>query len=140
MGWILTDGQTPGFQRELSVTRGDEREAEIALLQRDGTIQITGNGRLLAHYLSALKYVKEKTRGLENRRPPFCQICIIFTHLKLWIASARHNFKWVKSPIEKFYPSGPDYIRSIHFLLGHYISSFEHVKIKVTQSKIFKNR
>ena len=23
----------------------------------------------------------------------------IFTHLKLWIASARHNFKWVKIPI-----------------------------------------
>ena len=24
----------------------------------------------------------------------------IFTHLKLWVASARHNFKWVKIPIE----------------------------------------
>ena len=23
----------------------------------------------------------------------------IFTHLKLWIASARHNFKWVKIQI-----------------------------------------
>ena len=31
---------------------------------------------------------------------PICQIWIIFTHLKLWIASARHNFKWVKIPIE----------------------------------------
>ena len=28
------------------------------------------------------------------------QIWRIFTHLKLWIASARHNFKWVKIPIE----------------------------------------
>ena len=27
-------------------------------------------------------------------------IWIIFTHLKLWIASARHNFKWVKIQIE----------------------------------------
>ena len=25
---------------------------------------------------------------------------IISTHLKLWIASARHNFKWVKIQIE----------------------------------------
>ena len=27
-------------------------------------------------------------------------IWIISTHLKLWIASARHNFKWVKIQIE----------------------------------------
>ena len=33
---------------------------------------------------------------------PSCQILIIFTHLKLWIASARHNFKWVKIQIELF--------------------------------------
>ena len=32
----------------------------------------------------------------------FCQIWIIFTHLKLWIASARHSFKWVKIQIEWF--------------------------------------
>ena len=38
----------------------------------------------------------------ENSWPPFCQIWIIFTHLKLWIASARHNFKWVKIQIESF--------------------------------------
>ena len=24
------------------------------------------------------------------------QILVIFTHLKLWVAVARHNFKWVK--------------------------------------------
>ena len=34
--------------------------------------------------------------------PLFCEICIIFTHLKLWIALARHNFKWVKILIELF--------------------------------------
>ena len=38
----------------------------------------------------------------ENSWPLFCQIRIIFTHLKLWIASARHNFKWVKIQIELF--------------------------------------
>ena len=38
----------------------------------------------------------------ENSWPPFCPIWIIFTHLKLWIASARHNFKWVKIEIEQF--------------------------------------
>ena len=26
----------------------------------------------------------------------------IFTHLKLWVAVARHNFKWVKIRIIKF--------------------------------------
>ena len=26
---------------------------------------------------------------------PFKQILVIFTQLKLWIAVARHNFKWV---------------------------------------------
>ena len=31
---------------------------------------------------------------------PFCQIWIIFTYLRLWIASARHNFKWVKIQIK----------------------------------------
>ena len=24
------------------------------------------------------------------------RILVIFTHLKLWVAVARHNFKWVK--------------------------------------------
>ena len=27
------------------------------------------------------------------------QICVIFIHLKLWIAVAIHNFKWVKNKI-----------------------------------------
>ena len=39
---------------------------------------------------------------MENGWPPFCQVWIIFTHLKLWIASARHNFRLVKIPIEYF--------------------------------------
>ena len=55
---------------------------------------------LLAHQIPAFGYVKDKTWPqstlFQNRWPPFWQIWIIFTHLKLWIASARHNFKWVK--------------------------------------------
>ena len=31
----------------------------------------------------------------------YWQIWIISTHLKLWIASARHNFKWVKISIKE---------------------------------------
>ena len=50
------------------------------------------------------KHVKDKmwhqSAIFENSWPPFCQIWIIFTQLKLWIASARHNFKWVKIQIE----------------------------------------
>ena len=33
---------------------------------------------------------------------PFSQIWIIFTHLKLWLADAIHNFEWVKIQIEYF--------------------------------------
>ena len=59
---------------------------------------------VLAHYVPLFKYVKDKiwhqSARFENSWPPFCQIWIIFTHLKLWIASARHNFKWVKIQIE----------------------------------------
>ena len=36
----------------------------------------------------------------EKRWPSFCQIWIIFTHLRSWIASARHNLKWVKIQIK----------------------------------------
>ena len=28
------------------------------------------------------------------------QICVIFSHLKLWVAVARHNFKWLKIKIK----------------------------------------
>ena len=52
----------------------------------------------------AFKHVENKTWHesaiFKNSWPSFCQIWIIFTHLKLWIASARHNFKWVKTQIE----------------------------------------
>ena len=41
-------------------------------------------------------YTGLHTIPFENSWPSFCQIWIIFTHLKLCIASARHNFKWVK--------------------------------------------
>ena len=53
------------------------------------------------HILNMLKMkCNIKSVRFEKSWPPFFQICIIFTHLKLWIASARHNFKWVKIQIE----------------------------------------
>ena len=58
-----------------------------------------------------------KAARFEKCWPPFCQIWIIFTHLKLWIASARHNFKWVKILIEKF--GG---WRVIYFIMANYVA------------------
>ena len=59
---------------------------------------------LLAHSVPTFKHVKDKmwhqSARFEKSWPTFCQIWIIFTHLKLWIASATHNFKWVKIQIE----------------------------------------
>ena len=33
-----------------------------------------------------------------------CSFTVIFTHLKLCVATATHNFKWVKSTITQIYP------------------------------------
>ena len=53
------------------------------------------------HILNMLKINYDiKSASFENSCPPFCQIWIIFTRLKLWIASARHNFKGVKIHIK----------------------------------------
>ena len=43
-------------------------------------------------------YVVELTPWIDVRLQSLSNetFAIIFTHLKLWIASARHNFKWVK--------------------------------------------
>ena len=38
---------------------------------------------------------------LANARSQIRKIRVIFTHLKLWVAVARHNFKWVKILIAK---------------------------------------
>ena len=58
----------------------------------------------LAHQVPLFKYVKDKMwhqpARFEKSWPLVYQIWIIFTHLKLWIASARNNFKWVKIQIE----------------------------------------
>ena len=43
----------------------------------------------------------------QNRWPPFCQIWIIFTHLKLWIASSRHNFSETQLFINVYGQSPP---------------------------------
>ena len=59
---------------------------------------------LLPHSAPPFKHVKDKMwhqpARFEKGSPLFFQIWIIFTHLKLWIASARNNFKWVKIQIE----------------------------------------
>ena len=51
---------------------------------------------LLTHGISAFKHVADKTWHqsvrFENSWPLFCQIWIIFAHLKLLIASARRNW------------------------------------------------
>ena len=67
---------------------------------------------IMYHILNMLKIKCDiKSAGFENSWPPFCQIWIIFTHLKLWIASVRHwerqwepmlGFKLYKSAY--FYP------------------------------------
>ena len=49
---------------------------------------------LKAGTLAVYWYLNPLTAGAEYIGwPPFFQIWIIFTHLKLWIGSARHNFK-----------------------------------------------
>ena len=52
------------------------------------------------------RHVKDKmwheSELKKDSLPLFCESCIIFTHLKLWIALAILNFKWVKIPIKLF--------------------------------------
>ena len=37
-------------------------------------------------------------KGYNGQSPLICkQIWVFLTHLKLWVAVLRHNFKWVKS-------------------------------------------
>ena len=54
------------------------------------------------HILNMLKIKFEKK--IWKELTSIFQIWIIFTHLKLWIASARHNFKWVKLFYLNFQP------------------------------------
>ena len=60
--------------------------------------------QLLPHSVPPFKHGRaimwHQSPRFEKIWPSFCQILIISTHLKLWIASARHNFKWVKIVIE----------------------------------------
>ena len=55
-----------------------------------------------SHKISKLTKIKTMV-GLVDNDPMLVkcwsqikQISVIFTHLKLWVAVARHNFKWVK--------------------------------------------
>ena len=62
--------------------------------------------QLLPHSVPPFKHVKaimwHQSARFKKSWPPFCQIWIILTHLMLWIASARHNFMWVKILIQYF--------------------------------------
>ena len=92
--------------------------------------------------------MRPQSARFEKSWPPFCQIRIIFTNLKLWIASARHNFKWVKIQIELFggervkedtfstcvnlLSADSEYIRFLHFfistLLNYQLVNMLHIK------------
>ena len=69
-----------------------------------GVVHIRFLHLLLAHFISAFKPAEDRkwhwSARFEICWPPLCYIWIIFTNLKLWIASARHNYKWLKIPIE----------------------------------------
>ena len=49
--------------------------------------------------LNMLKKKCDKNQQDLKKNYPDLSSLLIFTHLKLWIASSRHNFKWVKIPI-----------------------------------------
>ena len=60
--------------------------------------------QLLPHLVPPFKHVKaimwNESARFEKGWPPFCEIWIIFTHLELWIVSARHIYKCMKITIE----------------------------------------
>ena len=64
----------------------------------------------------------------KNSWLPFCQIWIIFTHLKLWIASARHNFKCVNITIKYFrgYWDKVVYSGYSYFMCMHGVTGFRY--------------
>ena len=73
---------------------------------------------LLAHQVPPFKHVKDKMwhqpARFEKNWPPFCQIWVIFTHSKLWIASASHNFKWVEIQILRLKGWCPQIVASLN--------------------------
>ena len=61
------------------------------------------------------------------------QVWVIFTHLKLWVAVATHNFKWVKMEIPQLSASrvtmiiDPDF-RLLHIYFNYPITRSPSVK------------
>ena len=51
--------------------------------------------RMLASGLEQILVTRHDERNYLSNHQCY-ELSIIFTHLKLWIAPARHNFKWVK--------------------------------------------
>ena len=91
--------------KQESVSQWEAQISEIIQWYAAGVAySYSGFHLLLAHEVPPFKHGKDKmwrqAATFENRWPPFCQIWIIFTPLMLWIASARHNFKWVKIQIK----------------------------------------
>ena len=106
---------------KLAACPGERRQGDVSLIYQDrnrrsvshlqGTLNPLTAGVayirvffLISTLLPPFKHGKDKmwhqSARFENSWHPFCQIWIIFTHLKLWITSPRHNFKWVKIQIE----------------------------------------
>ena len=91
--------------KNLSTGRNDSPVNELQLNPLTASAEfIRCFTQLLPHSVPPFQHVKaiiwHQSARFEKSWPPFCQISIIFTHAKLWIASAGHNFKWVKIPIE----------------------------------------
>ena len=72
---------------------------------------------------SLVNYYANLTQRFVNVWSQFKQIVVIFKHLRLWIAVARHNLKWLKNKINKlgfirgnFYTKWRGAYKKKHFL------------------------
>ena len=63
----------------------------------------------------------------------FVQIWIIFTHLKLWIASAGYNFKWMKITINNFA------LKGLICFISRYWELNVRLNIKICKCLMFKH-
>ena len=87
---------------------------------------------LLAHYISVVKHVKDKTWHQSERfeivNLHFVKSEIIFTQLRLWIASARHNFKynWIVWRLKGYSIEPSDYKSEIFFTMRLLLHKSSH--------------
>ena len=64
---------------------------------------------------------------------------VIFTHLKLWVAVARHNFKWVKNKMynlarQRLTYEGPE---QIFYISLTFASRLRDAQLQVSENFIF---